>query len=170
MTLGRACVLVGVAHLVLLCSGALVGMSPWRIPVPEVALLLVIYTGLFGRGGLVGQVLLGVVSGYLADLSSGAPIGLHAFSVGTLGLLARLAAPRVLVATVWQLLVIVYLAAFLHGLVLVGLSGSQAPDGFSLLVVIPEHALLTSLLAPILFALFRRIDRQPQPRLQTAWG
>jgi rod shape-determining protein MreD len=170
MTFGRAlaCILCG--HLAFLTLGALFGLSPWHIPVPEVALLTAVYSGLYGRNGVGAQVLIGVVAGYLVDLAAGAPTGLHMFSIGAIGLGAHLLAPRLLIASVWQLFVVLYLAACAHGFVVVGLGASQlGAEGLSELVLVPEHALLTSLLGPLIFALYRRIDQKPPARLQSAW-
>ena len=89
----RAIVMVLAVWVGLIVTSSLQALSPWRIPTPEVALLVVLYLGLGGRGTAPGQLGVALVIGYLADLFAGSPKGLESLTLGVAMLLARAAAP-----------------------------------------------------------------------------
>lgn len=179
----RAVVFTLAAWLGLVVTASLQALSPWRLPTPEVALLVVLYLGLGVRppavggisnrasGGLTGStpshVGVALVIGYLADLFAGSPRGLESLTLAAAMLLARGASSRLDVTTPWHTLVIAGVAGLGHGLVLLGLSSTMwGGDALAALRLVPPTALATALAGPLVFSLLARIDRrlQPDPR------
>jgi cell shape-determining protein MreD len=182
MTFPRAVVMVLAAYLGLIVTSSVQALLPWRVPTPELALLVVLYLGLGIRpavaGGGVGRtgalsgtapahVGVALFLGYLADLFAGAPKGLDALALGITMVAARAASSRLDVATPWHTLVIAAAAALAHGLLLLALSSTLY--GGEALVALPlvlTTSLTTAVVAPFAFALLARLDRrlQPDPR------
>jgi hypothetical protein len=183
MTFPRAVVMVLATYLGLIVISSLQALLPWRVPTPEVALIVVLYLGLGVRppaagGGVTravgasagtasGHVGVALVLGYLADLFAGAPKGLDALALGVTMVLARGASSRLDVATPWHTLVIAAVAALGHALLLLALS-STLYNGETMvaLPLVVTTAIATALVAPPGFALLSRLDRrlQPDPR------
>lgn len=161
MSFTRAVVFVGLAWAAGVVTSALVALSPWRLPVPEVALLLVLHLGIRSRGPLPSHVGVALVIGWLADLFSGAPTGLHALSLAVMMTLARGASSRLLVSSLWQEVLVALLAALGHGgLVLAASAPMYEGEAFAALRLVPGAALATALASPLVFAVLRRIDRR----------
>jgi rod shape-determining protein MreD len=167
MTFGRAAVFVLVGWLALIVTASLETLLPLPAAVPNICLLVVLYLGLSGRGSPTSHVGLALALGYLVDLFSGSPRWLHALSFGLVMVVARGASSRLLVTSIWQQVLVALLASLGHGALLVALSAPMY-DGEALaaLRIAPMTALFTSLLAPLAFAVFRKIDRRlsPDPR------
>lgn len=160
----RAIAFVVLAYLALIAVAALDLLLPVRSWVPEVVLLIALYVGLTARGSAPGNVALGLALGYLVDLFSGAPRGLHALTYGVVMVTALGASSRLLVSSKWQQVVVAGLVSLGHGALLVALSSTMY-DGEALqaLRVLPLTALGTALTAPFAFALFRRVDKRLAP-------
>jgi rod shape-determining protein MreD len=163
----RAIVMVLATYVGLLVTSSLQALVPWHLPTPEVALLVVLYLGLGGRGTATGHVAVALILGYLADLFAGSPKGLSSLTLGVAMVLARGASSRLDVTTPWHTMVIALCATAAHGLLLLAISSSMyAGDAAAALRVVPTTALVTALVAPWGFSLLRRLDRrlQPDPR------
>lgn len=164
----RAVVFTLVAWLGLVVTASLQALSPWHLPTPEVALLVVLYLGLGGRGTTPSHVGVALVIGYLADLFAGAPKGLESLTLAVAMVLARAASSRLDVTTPWHTLVIAAVAGAGHALVLLALSSTlYGGDALSALPLVPLTAVATALVAPFAFSLLHRVDRrlQPDPRV-----
>jgi rod shape-determining protein MreD len=151
----------------LIVVASLQALSPWRLPTPEVALLVVLYLGLGGRGTTPAHVGVALAIGYLADLFAGSPKGLESLTLAVAMVLARAASSRLDVTTPWHTLVIAAVATVGHALVLLALSSTMYHgDALAAWSLAPETALATALVAPFVFSLLARIDRQlmPDPR------
>jgi rod shape-determining protein MreD len=168
MTLQRALSFFLVTYLALAVVSSLAALLPWHVPAPEIPLLIVLYVGLRGRGSMASHAALALGVGYLADLFAGSPRGLHSLTLGLLMLVARGASSRLMVASLWQLVVVTLVATVGHGALLVALISSMYGDdaGRSALRLAPLTALSTAVAAPLAFALLRRIDQRlsPDPR------
>jgi rod shape-determining protein MreD len=159
-----AFILLGYALMVLV--SAVGALSPIRLPLPEVGLLVVLYLGLTARGPLPTHVGVALLLGYLTDVLSGAPRGLHALSLAATMLIARGAASRLLVARRWQEVLVTLLASLGHGLVVAALI--MSPDGApswsagwgERLAALPGPAIVSAVTAPLFFALALRLDRR----------
>jgi rod shape-determining protein MreD len=109
--------------------------------------------------------------GYLTDLQVAAPRGLHALTLVGVVLVARAASNRLMVASLWQLLVVTLVTAIGHGALVVALTASMyGGDASPALVLVPLTALATCVAAPLVFALLRALDRKlaPDPRMRMA--
>jgi rod shape-determining protein MreD len=168
---GRFAAFMALSYVSLVLLAALTSLLPGslRAALPELTLILVLYLGLTGapggnateRGSTTVFVVFALMVGYLTDLFSGAPRGLHAFTLGLVMVLARSAQSRLLVTRAWQEMVVSALASAAHGALVVGLSSPGGDeDGFAPLSQVPLTAVVTALAAPIAFALFRRIDKK----------
>src|SRR5437868_5484228 len=93
-------------------------LLPLHLPTPEIALALVLYLAVAPRGALSLQVATALAIGYLSDLQSGAPTGLHALSFAVLSILARGAATRILVVRAWQVGLIAFFGVLGHAFIL----------------------------------------------------
>ncbi|MGZ3429628.1 MAG: hypothetical protein ACXVCV_23415, partial [Polyangia bacterium] len=97
MTAQRAIVMILAVYVGLIVTSSLQVLSPWPpsdVPTPEVALLVVLYLGLGGRGTAPAHVAVALVIGYLADLFAGSPKGLESLTLGVAMVLARAASSR----------------------------------------------------------------------------
>jgi rod shape-determining protein MreD len=163
----RAIVMILTVYVGLVVTSSLQALSPWHLPTPEVALLVILYLGLGGRGTAPTHVAVALIIGYLADLFAGSPKGLSSLTLAIAMVLARAASSRLDVATPWHTMVIALVATAAHGLVLLAISSSMYQgDATSALRLVPTTSIVTALVAPFAFALLQRIDRrlQPDPR------
>ena len=164
MSAQRAIVMILAVYVGLIVTSSLQALSPWRVPTPEVALLVVLYLGLGGRGTAPGSVAVALVIGYLADLFAGSPKGLESLTLGVAMMLARAASSRLDVATPWHTMVIALVAAVAHGLLQLAISSSlYAGDASAALRLVPTTALTTALVAPLCFHWLSRLDRRLAP-------
>lgn len=174
MTAARAMAFIATAWLLLILQASLASLFPWHAVAPEIALLVMLYIGFYGQGSAGANAGLAITIGYLTDLFSGAPRGLHALSFGLVVLAARGASHRLMVASTWQVLVVTLATALGHGALIVALTSSlypQSGDGATgELWLVPLTAAATCLAAPLVFLLFRRIDRRlaPDTRMRMA--
>src|SRR3954451_2834264 len=106
MTAARAAAFLAATWLLLVFQASLASLLPWHAVAPEVALLVILYIGFYGRGSALANAGLALGIGYLTDLFAGAPRGLHALTFGLVILAARGASNRLMVASTWQVLVV----------------------------------------------------------------
>lgn len=161
MGFGRALGYVAVGWFGLLLVASLQAMLPsaWAV-CPDVVLLVVFYVGLSPRGGVASVCALGVALGYLADLSSGGPRGLHMLVYALVGLGVRTLSTRVLVRGLGPTVLVAAVGATLAGVAVVGLRSALLGSVFAVraLSPLPASVLATTLLAPVVFALLARLD------------
>ena len=164
MSAQRAIVMILAVYVGLIVTSSLQALSPWRVPTPEVALLVVLYLGLGGRGTAPGSVAVALIIGYLADLFAGSPKGLESLTLAVAMMLARAASSRLDVATPWHTMVIALVAALAHGVLQLAISSSlYAGDATAALRLVPMTAVTTALVAPVCFRWLSRLDRRLAP-------
>ena len=171
MSFTRAIVFVVITYLVLVARATLTALLPWPAVSADLSLLIVLYLGFFGRGSTAAYVAVALVVGYLTDLVACSPRGLHALTLALFMLIARGASNRLLVANVWQTLVVTLASAIAHGALIISLTSSlYGSDAASALWLVPLTAVATCLAAPLIFPLLRRLDRkiEPDPRMRMA--
>lgn len=171
MTAARSLAFVVVTWLLLILQASVASLLPWHGVAPEIALLVVLYIGFYGRGAATTNAGLALALGYLTDLFAASPRGLHALTFGLVVLAARGASNRLMVASTWQVLVVTLATALGHGALIVALTSSMYGDSAAgALWLVPFTASATCLAAPIVFLLLRRIDRKlaPDPRMRMA--
>ncbi len=141
-------------------TGALWRVTPFEIIIPDVGLVFALYFGVTARGKAVEAVIAAMIVGYLADVLADAPRGLHATVFGTICLLGRLAASRLLLrgSLIVGVFTLVWSAA--AGLAIVALRtgyGEAGPWQRELLAA-AGSALCTAVVAPLIFRFCRRLD------------
>lgn len=196
MSLSRAIFLLLLAYIGLVAATALSALS--LRPLPDVAFLIALYAGLHCRpfassGGASSALLLlhnarpesmagfGAALGYLSDLVSGTPIGLHALGLSVSVLLLRAVSIRLLVRGVGAVMLVSLLSLFVYRLLLALLyvlfAALFSPAG-STLWAAPEltsligEAVVTAALSPLVFAGLSRLDHSVwrDPRTQGLGG
>src|SRR5690242_19330640 len=92
----RAAIALLIGFVLLVLQSTLLKLSPVHLAAPNLGLLVTLYAGL-ASWPLGVAAIVGLVSGYLLDLVSGAPQGVHAFVFILMALAARTIASRVAV-------------------------------------------------------------------------
>ncbi len=126
---------------------------------PSLLLPLVVFMGVheysIGRGAALAFTL-----GYFLDLFVGAPIGLFTFISVAQFLFARLAGVRLAAQTILTTGALAFVFALLEGVLVVVLTaifGGDAARARGLAVLVPGHAVVTALLAPLVFRIAERV-------------
>ena len=160
----RSASIVLLAYALLLALGVVWPALP--LPVvgdtpPDVAAVTAGYLGLTARRGAAGAVAAAVITGYLADLLSGAPRGLLALTAGLVCVTAIGVQRRILVRG-WALTagfaVAAATLAIVAGLFIRLVAGGPVAGVGTELWGLFRVALMTALLGPVVIRLYRRVD------------
>jgi rod shape-determining protein MreD len=153
-----AYLLAGYVGLVLMST--LLSLLPFRVLAPDLVLALLCVVAL-ARQPVVPGLLLAFALGYLTDLFTGAPKGLHVEALGVVFLTVRLLAIRMQVQGGPSLMALVFCAALLESGLVALLCKYTGLDGPTLgpLAASPGQSLVTALFAPVVAAVLQRIDR-----------
>ncbi|MEM9492197.1 MAG: hypothetical protein AAGC55_23825 [Myxococcota bacterium] len=154
------------AHVLLAYALVVVVGAVWRlVPLgrlaPDVIALSAVYLGLTARHRLAQATLGAVVLGYLGDLLLGGPLGLLSLSAGLICILGQLVHQRLLVRGVVVTVGVSFMTGLISGLLGLGLRAYAGllPDGVGLdLDVIAGCAVITGLMGPLVFRIFRSLD------------
>jgi rod shape-determining protein MreD len=160
----RQVVTVVVALLLLLLQSTVLEFAPLFMVTPSLGLLVVLHTGLSPKWPPSQAALVAFCIGYLFDLVSGAPCGVHALVFVIMSIFVRLTATRFAIPRVGIQVLIAFTTSLITALlvVLVRAQVSHA-GGYQGLPQAPIEALLTALFAPPVLWLFGRIDGQLSP-------
>jgi rod shape-determining protein MreD len=148
------------AFLLVVFFGAAWRVTPFDVVTPDVALLVALYLGASVRGQAWEVTVAALCIGYLADVVGGAPRGLSAFVLGASCLLARLVTARLLLRGTLFTVSFCLSFALTAAALTIGLRAIFGSLG-RLAVEIPAalgSALVTALLAPLVFRFCRGID------------
>jgi len=74
----RSAATLTVAYLLLILQSTVLELAPVRMAAPSLGLLVVLYVGVSGKWALSSASIVALCTGYLLDLVSGAPQGVHA--------------------------------------------------------------------------------------------
>lgn len=160
----RTATLVLVAYIICVIVGAVWRLMPTsfiRDAVPDIGALTAAYLGLTARRGSAGAVGGSVALGYLVDLISGAPPGLHAVTLGLTCLVACGVQQRILVRGATMTMSFSAFVALIAGIcgLLVRIFYGVPRAAFSVeLKYIAFIMIATTLLGPLVWRVFRRID------------
>ena len=159
----RIATIVLAAYVLAVVVGAVWRLMPGFVldAIPDVGALTAAYLGLTARRGAAGAVGGSVVLGYLVDLISGAPPGLHAVTLALTCLVARAVQQRILVrgaAMTMGFSAFVALIAGVEGLVVRAIYGVPRAALAVELQYIALVTVATTLLGPLVWRVFRRID------------
>ncbi len=160
-----ATLLVGL--LLLLLQSTVMEFAPVHLVTPSLGLLVVLYVGMATLKWAPGSaVMVGFCLGYLFDLVSGAPRGVHAFVFASVALLARMLAWRLAVRGIVLKAAIAFVASIVAGFLIVVVRAQISPEsGYGGLAQAPLEALLTAAFGPPVLWLLARLDGRLDPAL-----
>ncbi|MDA3862287.1 MAG: rod shape-determining protein MreD [Deltaproteobacteria bacterium] len=128
---------------------------------PEFALITILYIAHGVKGSLARGAAASLGLGYLMDLYTGAPIGMHAFVFVLLYFLARLISAKIYGISLITQALFGAVFSVLCGLIIISLEKWLNPVHHSwvLLEYIPKQALVTGLFSPVYFYIIWKLDR-----------
>jgi len=131
----RSAATLTVAYMLLILQSTVLELAPVHMAAPSFGLLIVLHLGLSPKWTISSAAVVAFMTGYLFDLVSGAPQGVHAFVYVLMALFARALTRRVVVRK------------------------QVAPEGgYGGLRQAPLEAVLTAVVGPLVLALFRKLD------------
>jgi rod shape-determining protein MreD len=155
----RSALTLIVAYLLLILQSTVLELAPVRMAAPSLGLLVVLHVGLSGKWSLSSGAVVAFATGYLLDLVSGAPQGVHAFVLVLMTLFARVLSTRVAVTGVVLTAATSFVASLISALLIVIVRAQVAPEGgYGGLRQAPLEGLLTGFAGPVVLGLLRRID------------
>jgi len=163
----RSIATLAVGLLLLLLQSTIMEFAPVHLVTPSLGLLVVLYVGIATlKWSAASAVIVGFSLGYLFDLVSGAPRGVHAFVFVSMALVARLLAWRLSVRGVVMKAAIAFVASLLTALLIVVVRAQISPEtGYGGLRHAPLEALLTAVVGPPVLWLLTRLDGRLDPAL-----
>lgn len=148
-----------VAYLLLVLQSTVLELAPVRMAAPSLGLLVVLYVGVSPKWSMSSAAIIGLCTGYLLDLVSGAPQGVHAFVFVLMSVVARALSTRVAVQGIVLSAATAFVASFLAAILVVIVRARVAPEGgYGGLRDAPLEALLTAVAGPVVMGGLRRID------------
>jgi rod shape-determining protein MreD len=155
----RSLVTIVVAYLLLILQSTVLELAPVRMAAPSLGLLVVLHVGLSAKWSVSSAAVVSFITGYLLDLVSGAPQGVHSLVFVLMVLFARALSTRVTVAGLVLPAATAFVASLLSAVMIVVVRAQVAPEGgYGGLRQAPLEALLTGFCGPIILGLLRRID------------
>jgi rod shape-determining protein MreD len=155
----RSVVTLVVAYLLLILQSTVLELAPVRMAAPALGLLVVLHVGLSGKWSISSAAVVAFATGYLLDLVSGAPQGVHALVFVLMALFARVLSTRVAVSGVVLTAATSFVASLVAAVFIVIVRAQVAPEGgYGGLRQAPFEALLTGFAGPVVLGLLRRID------------
>jgi rod shape-determining protein MreD len=163
----RSLATLAVGLLLLLLQSTVMEFAPVHLVTPSLGLLVVIYVGLAPLKWAPGAaVVVGFCLGYLFDLVSGAPRGVHAFVFASMALFARVLAWRLAVRGIVLKAAISFVASVITAFLIVVVRAQISPEsGYGGLRQAPLEALLTAFFGPPVLWLLARLDGRLDPAL-----
>jgi rod shape-determining protein MreD len=155
----RSAIAILVAYLLLILQSTVLELAPVRMAAPSLGLLVVLHVGLSGKWSLSSGAIVAFVTGYLLDLTSGAPQGVHALVFVVMSLFARVLATRIVVSGIVLSAATSFMASLISAALVVVVRAQVASEGgYGGLRQAPLEALLTGVVGPFVLGLLRRID------------
>ena len=148
-----------VAYLLLVLQSTVLELAPVRMAAPSLGLLVVLYVGVSGKWAISSASIVALCTGYLLDLVSGAPKGVHALVFILIVVIARALSTRVAVQGFVLSAATSFVASLLASVLVIIVRARVAPEGgYGGLRDALLEALLTAGAGPIVLGLLRRID------------
>jgi rod shape-determining protein MreD len=155
----RSAATLAIAYLLLILQSTVLELAPMHMATPSLGLLVVLHVGLSPKWTTSSAAVVSFVTGYLFDLVSGAPQGVHAFVFVVMSLFARSLSTRVAVQGIVLSAATSFVASLLASALIVIVRAQVAPEaGYGGLRQAPIEGLLTAIVGPLVLGLFRRID------------
>lgn len=161
----RSTATLAVALLLLLLQSTVLEFAPMHMVTPAFGLLVVLHVGLSSeKWSASSAALVAFCTGYLFDLVSGAPRGVHAFVYVVMALFARALASRLAVRGLVFKAATSFVAALLAALLIVVVRAQISLEGgYGGLRQAPLEALLTAVFGPPVLWLLARLDGRLDP-------
>ena len=155
----RSAVTLFVAYLLLILQSTVLELAPVHMVTPSLGLLVVLHVGFSSKWTVSSAAVVSFATGYLFDLVSGAPQGVHAFVFVLMSLFARGLSTRLAVQGIVLSAATAFVASLLSALLVVLVRAQVAPEGgYGGLRQAPLEALLTGFCGPPVLGLLRRIE------------
>ena len=123
----RSLIALTVAFFLLILQSTVLELAPVRMAAPSLGLLVVLHVGLSPKWSISSAALVSFATGYLLDLVSGAPQGVHSFVFVLMVLFARALSVRVAVTGI----VLSAATAFVASLLSAAAGGAGARAGLA---------------------------------------
>jgi rod shape-determining protein MreD len=160
----RSAATLVIALLLLLLQSTVLDVAPVHLVTPSMGLIVVLHMGLSEKWTASSAVLVAFCTGYLFDLVSGAPRGVHAFVFVLMALFGRGVAARLAVRGLVFKAATAFVASLFAALLIVVVRAQVSPEGsYGGLRQAPFEALLTGLFAPPVMWLLARVDGRLDP-------
>jgi rod shape-determining protein MreD len=148
----------------LLLQSTVLEFAPAHVVTPCIGLLVALHVGLSEKWTASSAVLVAFCTGYLFDLVSGAPRGVHAFVFVVMCLFARAMAARLAVRGLVFKAASAFVASLLTAVLVVLIRAQVSHEGgFAGLRQAPAEALLTGLCGPPVLWLLARVEGRLDP-------
>lgn len=155
----RSLLTLVVAYLLLILQSTVLEIAPVRMAAPSLGLLVVLYVGVSPKWTISAASIVALCTGYLLDLVSGAPQGVHALVFILVAVAGRALSTRVAVQGIVLSAAASFVASLFSAALVVMVRAQVAPEsGYGGLRQAPVEAFLTGLCGPIVLGLLRRID------------
>jgi rod shape-determining protein MreD len=160
----RAAATLFLALFLLLLQSTVLEFTPVHVVTPSMGLLVALHMGLSERWPPSSAALTAFATGYLFDLVSGAPRGVHAFVFVVMSIFARVLASRLAVRGPIFKAAAAFVAALFSAVLIVVIRAQVSGEGgYAGLRQAPLEALLTGALAPPVVWLFTRVEGRLDP-------
>lgn len=155
----RYLVFLALGYALLVVEGAIMLILPLRAFAPDLALLVVIAIALSRRGTAPTHGAFACALGYVADVVSGGPRGLLAFTFVTMSLVGRFFSRRVYVDRWWGRMMAAAACTALSGALTVATHALMVESStVRSMALVPTHAAVTAAAAPLVVGLCRQVD------------
>jgi rod shape-determining protein MreD len=153
-----------IALLLLLLQSTVLEFAPMHMVTPALGLIVVLHLGLSEKWTADSAALIAFSTGYLFDLVSGAPRGVHAFVFVLMSLFARAVAARLAVRGLVFKAATSFVASLVTAILVVVIRAQVSQEGgYGGLRQAPLEALLTGLFGPPILWLLARVDGRLDP-------
>jgi rod shape-determining protein MreD len=148
----------------LLLQSTVLEFAPVHMVTPSLGLLVVLHMGLSEKWTVSSAALVAFCTGYLFDLVSGAPRGVHAFVFVVMSLAARALAHRLAVRGLVFKAATSFCAALIAAVLVVVVRAQVSHEGgYGGLRQAPLEALLTGVFGPFVLWLLDKVDGRLDP-------
>jgi rod shape-determining protein MreD len=155
----RSLLTLFVAYVLLVLQSTVLELAPVHVAAPSLGLLVVLYVAVSGKWTISSASIVALCTGYLLDLVSGAPQGVHALVFILMAIFARALSTRVAVQGIVLSAAVSFVASLLASVLVVIVRARVTPEsGYGDLKDAPLEALLTGVAGPFVMGLLRRID------------
>src|SRR3954454_20087026 len=125
----RSAVTLFVAYLLLILQSTVLELAPVHMVTPSLGLLVVLHVGVSSKWTISSAGVVSFGTGYLFDLVSGAPQGVHAFLCVSMALFARGLSTRLAVQGIVLAAATAFVASLLASALIVIVRAQVAPKG-----------------------------------------